>query len=148
MTAGGGGAVIAEPGPPGAAQLTGAGRLRAEIGSRSAEPYLVTVAPDATPHCRPATVTWSAPDDQLTVAPVPRAWARAEAAGYRQVSLLWPPAEPGGYSLIIDGTGTCRQADNGPALAVTVTRAVLHRRGPTPAGSGSPCGSDCLPLIG
>jgi hypothetical protein len=31
---------------------------------------------------------------------------------------------------------------------VTVTRAVLHRRGPAPVGGGSPCGSDCVPLIG
>ena len=66
----------------------------------------------------------------------------------RQVSLLWPAAEPGGYSLIVDGTGACGQADDGPALTVKVTRAVLHRRGAAPAGSSSPCGSDCLPFIG
>ena len=133
---------------PGGAQITGAGRLRAEIGSRPADPYLVTVTPDASPHCRTVTVAWGVPDGELTVAPVPRTWARAETAGYRQVSLLWPPAEPGGYTLIVDGTGTYGQADGGPTLTVTVTRAVLHRRGPAPAGSSSPCGSDCLHLIG
>ncbi len=108
----------------------------------------MTVTSGAAPHCGTATVTWGASDGELTVAPVPRAWAQAEAAGYRQVSLLWPPAERGGYSLIVDGTGACGQAGDGPALTVTVTRAVLHRREPAPAGSSSPCGSDCVPLIG
>jgi hypothetical protein len=125
--------------------ITGAGRLRAEIGSRSAGPYLVTVTSDAAPHCAAATVTWGASDGELTVTPVPRTWAQT--AGLRSVSLLWP-AEPGGYSLIVDGTGAHHQAADGPALTVTVTRAVLHRRGTAPAGSSSPCGSDCLPLIG
>jgi hypothetical protein len=136
----------AEPGTPDGGQASGASRLRAEIHSRSADPYLVTVTAGAAPHCGTATVTWGTSDGELTVAPVPRTWA--EAAGLRQVSLLWPPAEPGGYTLIVDGTGTRGQADNGPALTVTVTRAVLHRRGPAPAGSSSPCGSDCQHLIG
>jgi hypothetical protein len=135
-----------EPEPPGTGEITGASRLRAEICSRSADPYLVTVTSDAAPHCGTATVTWGAPDGELTVAPVPRTWAQAQAAGYRRVSLLWPPAEPGGYSLIIDGTGS--EAADRPALTVTVTRAILHRRGPAAADRGSPCGSDCLPLIG
>jgi hypothetical protein len=82
---------------------------------------------------------------QLTVEPVPRTWTEAEAAGYRQVSLLWPPAELGGYSLMADGTGRRGQAGT---LVVAVTRAVLHRRGPAPAGSTASCGSDCIPLTG
>jgi hypothetical protein len=64
------------------------------------------------------------------------------------VTLLWPPAEPGGYDLIADGTGTCRQAGDDVALFVTVSRAVLQRRGAAAAGSGSSCGSDCIPLTG
>jgi len=138
--------VPAEPELTGAGRVFGASRLRAEICSRSGEPYLVTVTPQAAPHCGIATVTWGAREGELTVVPVPRTWA--EAAGFRQVSLLWPPAEPGGYSLIVDGTATCGPAGDGPALTVTVTRAVLHRRGPAPADSSSPCGSDCLVLIG
>jgi hypothetical protein len=140
--------VTAKAEPPGSGELTGAGRLRAEIRSRSAGPYLITVTSGAAPHCGTASVTWGASGRELTVTPVPRTWAQAEETGYRQVSLLWPPAEPGGYSLIVDGTGARGQAADSPALTVTVTRAVLHRREPAPAGSGSPCGSDCLPLIG
>jgi hypothetical protein len=121
----------------------GLDRLRAESRSRTGDPYLLTVTAGGRPHCGTVTVTWDAPDGSLAVWPVPGPWAQAEAAGYRQVSLLWPPAEPGGYSLIADGTG-----GPGPdgTLIVTVTRAVLHRRGPAPAGSTASCGSDCIPL--
>lgn len=72
-----------EPESPGAGGITGTGRLRAEIRSRSDDPYLVTVTSDAAPHCGTANVTWGTSDRGLTVAPVPRTWARAEAAGYR-----------------------------------------------------------------
>ncbi|WP_428343047.1 pyridoxamine 5'-phosphate oxidase family protein [Mycobacterium sp.] len=46
------------------------------------------------------------------------------------VTLLWPPSEPGGYSLIVDGhaeipdTG---ESDADAALQVVPTRALLHR---------------------
>ena len=57
------------------------------------------------------------------------------------VTLLWPPREAGGYSLIVDGTGTL-----GASLTVTPQRAVLHRpAGEAPAGP-SGCPHDCVPL--
>ena len=57
------------------------------------------------------------------------------------VTLLWPPREPGGYSLIVDGTGTL-----GPSLTVTPDRAVLHRpAGEAPVGPTG-CPHDCVPL--
>jgi hypothetical protein len=123
----------------------GLDRLRAEIRSRTSDPYLLTVTSTGRPHCGTVTVTWDAPDGRLTVWPLPGTWTEAEAAGYRQVSLLWPPAEPGGYTLMADGTGGRGQAGT---LIVTVTRAVLHRRGPAPLGSSASCGSDCIPLTG
>jgi len=51
------------------------------------------------------------------------------------VSLLWPPGEPGGYSLIVDGTAKV----NGETITITPTHAVRHR--PAPGG-----GNDCAPL--
>jgi hypothetical protein len=126
----------------------GLDRLRAEIRSRVSDPYLITVTSGCRPHCGTATVAGDGPDGRLAVRPVPRTWDEAEAAGHRQVSLLWPPAEPGGYSLIADGSGTRAQTGGDPALLVTVSRAVLHRPGTAPEGSASACGSDCLPLIG
>jgi hypothetical protein len=49
------------------------------------------------------------------------------------VSLLWPPADPADYSLIVDGTATV----DGSFVRIRATRAVRHR--PAPGG-----GSDCV----
>lgn len=65
-------------------------------------------------------------------------------------TLVWPPAEADGYSLIVDGDVI---NENG-ALRITATRAVLNRTAPaagpgvtgvspTPAGT---CASDCVVL--
>jgi len=44
------------------------------------------------------------------------------------VTLLWPPLEPGGYSLIVDGVAEATDSDAQTArLAVVPTRALLHR---------------------
>ena len=56
---------------------------------------------------------------------------RKNLADRRAVTLLWPPPQPGGYSLIVDGTAEVTAED--PAndeiarLAVVPTRALLHR---------------------
>jgi hypothetical protein len=54
------------------------------------------------------------------------------------VTLVWPPLEPGGYSLIADGTGSLGA---GGELVVEPTRAVLHRPAATPADAGTDAGS-------
>ena len=58
------------------------------------------------------------------------------------ITLVWPPREPGGYSLIVDGTGDATDT----SLRVVPDRAVLHR----PATAGSTprpgCKDDCMPL--
>lgn len=61
------------------------------------------------------------------------------------VSLLYPPAQPGGYSLIVDGTAE----RSGDGVVVSPSRAVLHRAAPGPAeqvAQGDGCGSDCVEL--
>lgn len=67
------------------------------------------------------------------------------------VSLVWPPHEPGGYSLIVDGRATVI----GETARVEPAHAVLHRPadhaagpGATEAGAagGTGCGNDCVPL--
>ncbi len=68
---------------------------------------------------------------------------RRNAADRPDVTVLWPPAEPGGYTLIVDGRAEV--ADRG--LTVVPTRAVLHRRATSDSGATSPDGlHDCLPL--
>jgi hypothetical protein len=62
------------------------------------------------------------------------------------VTLLWPPNEPGGYSLIVDGTGEVADSDDDTAaLRVVPTRALLHRNAdPTTPGSATGCLHDCV----
>src|SRR6478735_5381766 len=50
------------------------------------------------------------------------------------VTVVWPPRESGGYSLIVDGTG--RPTDE--ALTIVPTRAVLHRKATADSPATSP----------
>lgn len=61
----------------------------------------------------------------------------ANIADHPEVTLLWPPREPGGYALMVDG----RAEAAGTSLRVVPTKALLHRR----AAPGSPAAeSGCL----
>ena len=65
------------------------------------------------------------------------------------VTLLWPPSEPGGYSLIVDGRAAVADAtdsdDDRVALRVVPTRALLHRNAdPNAHGSASGHLHDCV----
>jgi hypothetical protein len=102
--------------------------------------YLVTIGGDARAHV--VAVTTRLANDTLLVADLGRR-TRANVATHPSVTLVWPPANPSDYSLIVDGVGSIRDAE----LAVTPTRAVLHRPAPpqtTMTGDG--CGSDCVEL--
>jgi hypothetical protein len=120
--------------------------LQAELAGVRTDPYLLSVTPAQSVHCGVVQVR---PDDTgaaLRVTPVPSRWPDSDAAGLTRVTLLWPPNEPGGYSLIVDGTaGPAGPADS-DALTVTVSRAVWHR--PGVGADGSSCGSDCKPILG
>jgi hypothetical protein len=65
------------------------------------------------------------------------------------VTLLWPPSDPGGYSLIVDGVAelsdTADSDDNTASVRVAPTRALLHRKA-DPGGSGPAKGvrHDCV----
>jgi hypothetical protein len=68
------------------------------------------------------------------------------------VTLLWPPPEPGGYSLIVDGIAEVTDPENSAddetaRLGVTPTRALLHREAASPAGvpaGAKGCLHDCV----
>ncbi|MGH3524152.1 MAG: pyridoxamine 5'-phosphate oxidase family protein [Mycobacterium sp.] len=65
------------------------------------------------------------------------------------VTLLWPPSEPGGYSLIVDGRAQAAEAadsgDDTVQLGVVPTRALLHRNAdPNTPGSAKGCLHDCV----
>lgn len=63
------------------------------------------------------------------------------------VTLLWPPREPGGYSLIVDGQAELSETDRENARCQVVpTRALLHRQaaGSTAATATASCLHDCV----
>lgn len=121
--------------------LTGLDAVRAAAGKFGHPPYLLTVTPGLQPHCRVVTVSWSAGGDRVVVSPPPRDWRESLARGHIRATLLWPPDEPGGYSLILDGDATGENE-----LVIEATRAVLHRPGAPAAPINPSCGSDCIPL--
>lgn len=107
-------------------------RLHEEVTRFGSGPFLLTVGDDGRPHATAVAVTW---EGSTLVAGVGRRSA-ANVAERPDVSLLWPPVDAGGFSLIVDGRATA----DGEQVVVTPERAVLHRRradGP---------GSDCVRL--
>lgn len=104
--------------------------------------YLLTASPDGA--VKAVTVEPALTDGVLRC-PQSRGSAR-NLAGNPRATLLFPPVEHHGYTLLVDGTGAV--ADD--HIEVTPETAVLHRPashadGPVaPAGDG--CGNDCAPV--
>jgi hypothetical protein len=104
--------------------------------------YLITVGDDHRAHAvavEPVLV-----DGAFEVGAVGRS-TRRNAGAHADVTLVWPPAGPGGYSLIVDGRGSCA-SDDAPVVIVP-GRAVLHRKATAdspPSRTG--CADDCVPL--
>lgn len=105
-------------------------RLRDEVTTYGSHPYLLSVADDGRPHATAVTMRWE--DGDLVAGVGKRSAANVAERG--DISVLWPPVEPGGYSLIVDGTASL----DGDRVTVRPTRAVLHRQ----AGDGT--ASDCV----
>ncbi len=60
------------------------------------------------------------------------------------VSLFWPPLEPNGYALIVNGSADGQCDSRGVTTATIMpSKCVLHRAGPKPLDSDGPCASDC-----
>jgi hypothetical protein len=101
--------------------------------------YLLTLGDRPRPHIGAVNATVT--DGVVRVQPVGRTALR-DVTGHDAVTLLWPPSDPGGYSLIVDGTA--KVAANG--IDVVPQRAVLHRPAPATPGADSSCSSDCVEL--
>jgi hypothetical protein len=101
--------------------------------------YLITVGDDYRAHsvaAQPALV-----DGVLDVGAIGKS-TRSNAGAHPDVTVVWPPREPGGYTLIVDGQG---QPTN-DGLKVVPTRAVLHRPATQGAATKPGCLHDCVPL--
>ena len=115
-------------------------QLRNETRRFALAPYLLTVSDDARPHAVAVAAVWEG--DALTMEVGRRSASNASARP--QVSLLWPPNEPGGYSLIVDGTAAARGEGR---IVVTPTAAVLHRPAASPDAARPGCSADCVPIL-
>jgi hypothetical protein len=63
------------------------------------------------------------------------------------VTVTFPPLDPDGYTLIVDGDATVDESGDAPLVHVAPSGAVLHR--PAPAGftnSATGCSHDCAPV--
>jgi hypothetical protein len=104
--------------------------------------YLLTVAQDG-PHTSHVTIELR--DGSIGC-------AVGESAGRNMarvpnVSLFWPPTEPGGYALIVNGSAAGEHQATGVTMAeITLTKSVLHRPGPRPDDSDGPWANDCRRL--
>jgi len=106
--------------------------LRSAAAAQAPFAYLLTVSDDSSAHA--VAITPNIGDDgSVTCEAGNRSCANARARP--NVSLLWPPAEAGDYSLIADG----RASVEGSAVRIVPERAVRHR--PAPGN-----GSDCAPV--
>ncbi|MBO0876459.1 MAG: pyridoxamine 5'-phosphate oxidase family protein [Pseudonocardia sp.] len=101
--------------------------------------YLITVNADARAHV--AVVTPAVADGRLSVTGLGKG-SRGTVAVSPAVTLLWPPAETDGHSLVVDGVGTL----HGDDLMVAPTRAVLHRPAERPSPGAGGCQADCIEL--
>lgn len=99
--------------------------------------YLLTVSDDGRPHAVAVTPVLSDGVLRATVGKRTAANAQSRPEG---VSLVWPPTEVGGYSLIVDG----RASASGDVVSVAPSKAVLHRPAPVAVTDPDSCGSDCV----
>ena len=119
----------------------------ADIGNQmerfGATAYVVTVRDDATAHI--AHLTMRLDGDVLRCGA-----SRSAAANVTvrpNISVLWPPYEPGGYSMIVDVVAQTIPGTDGPELELRPTSGVLHRPAtPATPASDTGCESDCAPL--
>jgi hypothetical protein len=118
-------------------------RLRDAMTRYAAPAHLLTTDSAGRPHATATTVTWDGERLLLTAG----RRSLANLADNPRAALLWSPARPGEYSLVVDAELVAPPAE-GAAVTLRVTRAVLHR--PTTAGGprNAACGSDCVPLYG
>ncbi len=117
-------------------------RLGESIAEYGDAAFVLTTGDDHRPHVTHAAVDLT---DGVITCSVGRG-AGANATARPGLSVLWPPPEPDGYSLILDGDATVEPLDEGNRLHITPTAAVLHRPVPRPDADPDGCTSDCVPL--
>jgi hypothetical protein len=104
--------------------------------------YLITVGEDYRVHT--VTVEPRLGDGAVLDVGLIGGRTRENLAHRRDVTILWPPREPGGYSLIVDGSAQVTEsADDTVRLGVVPERALLHREADSPSAAKG-CLHDCV----
>lgn len=96
-----------------------------EIRRRGRAGYLITVSADGRPHTVSVNARWE--DGTIVTAPGNRTVANAAARPL--VTLLWPPIDDDGLTLLVDGAVVSAVApdDGDNRVAIRPSGAVLHR---------------------
>lgn len=105
--------------------------------------YLLTVNDDQTPKIVAVRPVWNG--GTMEIAEGGR--SARNSSERSTVTLSYPPIDPTGYTLIIDGTASVEITESTTTIAFAPTGAVLHR--PAPAdfeGSATGCSHDCAPV--
>jgi hypothetical protein len=99
------------------------GDLPEQVARFGPNPYLVTVAPDSTPHAASVAVEWR---ESVLVGGCGRRTA-SNIQRNDNVALLWPAPSPGDYALIVDGWADVQgRPEVGLTVVIQPSRAVLH----------------------
>ncbi len=99
--------------------------------------YLLTAGDDCRPHAVAVTPRLTDTDFRVDG---PGRRTQNNVASHPDISLVFPPAQEGGYSLIVDG----RASSTDGQLVVVPTAAVLHRAATPDSTPGEPgCTADC-----
>ncbi|HEX3425714.1 MAG TPA: hypothetical protein VHT30_06250 [Acidimicrobiales bacterium] len=120
--------------------------LHDEIQGHGSVAFFLSGGGDGRPHCVQLAIAWEDPGRLVLH---PGKGTVANVAERPLVSVLWPPTEEGGYSLIVDGTvvDTSTDADGHPTVVVEPTKAVLHRPAKPADPTATAHGSDCVKVF-
>jgi Pyridoxamine 5'-phosphate oxidase len=97
--------------------------------------YLVTVSEEGRSH---VLSVWADPTDAGLVVEGVGRHTQANAAVHPDVTLVFPPLEAGGHTLLVDG----RASVDDTTVTIAPTKAILHR--PAVSPDGRRVGSDCV----
>jgi len=115
--------------------------LRDELSTHERPAYLATTGREGPPHLVSTYLRWV---DGAFEAECGRTSA-TNLADRPTASLVVPPNEVGGYSLIIDARADAIAPEGRTARLVPV-KAVLHRPAAVPGAGADGCGHDCKPV--
>lgn len=99
--------------------------------------YLITIAHGDRIH---TSVVHPSVDGENLIVTAPSDRVQKNAGQQPKVSLVWPPREPGGYSLIVDGLAKCEDE----TLTLAPSRAIQHRPETLASPDAAGCVADCI----